>query len=525
MVNEKKHKNYRPRHKMKRHILGKVFSRTTLILALFLLQIALLTFVLIYYSKQFYTYFFIHQLISIVLLAFLLAQDTDQTYMIALIITILFMPFLGSLIYIFVRIDIVPHLFKKSYRKEIENNKHLLDKNLNISKEFNKKDARFAGLANYLQNKTYFPTYKNNDLKYYKVGDLALDDILQSLSSAKKFITLEFFIVKDGIFWQEVLKILKQKAKEGVEIYFLYDGLNEMFNVSRRLPKRLKQFGIRARVFAPAKSPYPHRENYRNHRKSIVIDGEVAFVGGINLADEYINQEERFGHWKDAVLRVKGDSVNSITVMFFTMWNLRNRNPIDPKTFIVDNHKSYERNNFVVPYGDSPFSKETIAYNVYLEIINKATDYVYICSPYLILTREFTNAIEYASRRGVDVRILMPGIPDKKIPFLVARTYYKELIKSGIKIYEYTPGFSHSKLFVSDDVVSTVGSSNLDFRSFFLSFENGIFCHDEKLAKNIKNDLLATFKKSELITLKKYKTISKWNKIIGLIFRIFIPLL
>ncbi|HCY06601.1 MAG TPA: hypothetical protein DHS57_04880, partial [Erysipelotrichaceae bacterium] len=195
------------------------------------------------------------------------AQDTEQTYKIAWIITIMFIPFLGSLIYIFVRIDIVPHLFKKSYRKEIENNKHLLDKNLNISKEFNKKDAGFAGLANYLQNKAYFPTYKNNDLKYYKVGDLALDDILQSLSSAKKFITLEFFIVKDGIFWQEVLKILKQKAKEGVEIYFLYDGLNEMFNVSRRLPKRLKQFGIRARVFAPAKSPYPHRENYRNHRK------------------------------------------------------------------------------------------------------------------------------------------------------------------------------------------------------------------------------------------------------------------
>ncbi|MGI6644482.1 MAG: cardiolipin synthase [Bacilli bacterium] len=518
-------KKHVPYHKKKRHKVAKLFSRTTLIILAFLAQVVLLGFALYYMARYFYTYFLITYIISLLLIIVILFKNQEQTYKIAWIVTIVIIPVIGTLIYLFVQLDYYPRLLKKHYLRNTEKMHGYLENKDDNLEELGKIDSRYKGVASYLQNIHEFPTYRPEALEYYPSGEASLDDILSSLRSAEKFINIEFFIIKDGIFWKKVIDILVEKAEQGVEVRFLYDGLNEMFNVPRNLPRRLKKVGIEARVFSPTKSSSPHRENYRNHRKSIVVDGKVAFVGGINLADEYINEEERFGYWKDAVLRVEGEAVNAITLMFFTMWNLREKEDFDCTKYLREENENYLEDSFVIPYGDSPFLKDIISYNIYLEIINKATKYVYICSPYLVLTREFTNALVYASRRGVDVRLLMPGIPDKKIPFLVARTYYKQLINAGIKIYEYTKGFNHSKLFVSDDIVFTVGSTNLDYRSFFLSFENGVLGINKDIALDIKEDLLKAYKESQLIDLETYKKFSKWSRFWGQIFRIFIPLL
>ena len=525
---KKKKKPYTPWHKQKRHIVGKIFSRTTLIILLFILQIALFVLAIYFLSSYFYTYFIITYFISLLLIFIILPRDQEQTYKIAWIVVIVIFPIIGAIIYTLVQIDFLPRKFRKAYQQKMDLPKKYLKPNEKNLEELKKIDPHFAGAAQYLQDSPGFPIYKGEGLKYYPSGEAAFDDVLNALRSATKFINIEFFIVKDGIFWKAVEEILVEKAKNGVEVRLLYDGLNEMFNLPRRFPKMMKAKGIQTHVFAPAKSSYPHRENYRNHRKSIIVDGRIGFVGGLNLADEYINKEVRFGYWKDAVMKIEGEATNPFTVMFFTMWDLHSKKEFDISPYLVGPKENEEDNNkisYIIPYGDAPFNDDPICYKIYLEIINKATKYVYISSPYLVLTREFSNALIYAAQRGVDVRLLTPGIPDKKIPFMVARTYYKKLIKNGIKIYEYTPGFNHSKLFVSDDLVFTVGSTNLDYRSFFLSFENGVYGFDKDLALTIKDDLLKAYSESHFIDLEAYKKFKLGGKFVGQIFRIFIPLL
>ena len=255
-----------------------------------------------------------------------------------------------------------------------------------------------------------------------------------------------------------------------------------------------------------------------------MIDGRIGYVGGVNLADEYVNRVKRFGYWKDAMLRVEGDSVNSITLSFLAMWDHEAKHPLEKSRYIVHSKEKYEVENFVIPYSDHPLDEENTGLNVYLEIINKATDYIFISSPYFVVENDFIKALTYAAKRGVDVKILLPSIADKKIINYVAKSYYKALVKAGIKIYEYLPGFNHAKIFVSDDVVFSVGSINLDYRSFYLSYENAIFAYDPNVAVSIKKDLIKAFRKSKLIDEKNVRLVKRPIIITGYFFRLFAPL-
>jgi cardiolipin synthase len=363
----------------------------------------------------------------------------------------------------------------------------------------------------------------------------------RQLEQAQHFIFMEYFIVADGKMWDSIVEILARKASEGVEIRFMYDGMNSLVNVSFSFYKKLSKLGIDARPFSQIRPALSTVQNNRDHRKILVIDGKVAFTGGINLADEYINEYERFGHWKDTAIMVKGDAVRSFTCMFLTMWNVAGKKSCIPEEeldrYVIapareDCYFECDRENdairqggFVIPYADSPFADERIGKQVYIDILNRATDYVHIMTPYLILDDEMIRALSYAALRGVEVIIIMPHVPDKKYAYFLARSYYKELLLKGVKIYEYTPGFVHAKEFVSDGRRGTVGSVNLDYRSLYLHFECGIYIYNNECLADIEEDFKATLSKCQEITVEDCNRYSKIKTLTGKILRLISPLM
>ena len=326
--------------------------------------------------------------------------------------------------------------------------------------------------------------------------------MLEELKKAEKFIFFEYFIVAHGKMWNSILKILEEKASKGVDVRVMYDDMGCISTLSNSYPKELEKKGIKCVVFNKLNPIAGVFLNNRDHRKILVIDGKVAFSGGINIADEYINENKKYGHWKDNAIRISGDAVWSYTVMFLTMWNAFRK---EDKDF---NKYKYKFNNninsgFVVPYGETPLDEEVTGEDVYLNIINQANNYVYIFTPYLIIDTDMVNALSLAVKRGVDVRIVIPGIPDKKVVYTLSESYVEPLVKSGVKVYKYTPGFVHSKVFVSDDNIATVGTINMDYRSLYLHFECGCYLENMDVIKDIKKDLVDTMKKSHEVTKKE----------------------
>ena len=334
---------------------------------------------------------------------------------------------------------------------------------------------------------------------------------------------MQFFIVDEGKMLTSVLDILKQKVQEGVEVRFMYDDVGSLTMLPRHYYRQLEKMGIQSVAFNPFVPFLSLAMNNRDHKKIVVVDGKIGFSGGFNLADEYINQRVKYGHWKDSGLMIRGEAVNSLTRMFLESWNVAKNSEEDYEKYYV-----YEENKgndgFVVPYGDSPLDDESVGENVYLNMINQSHDYLYITTPYLILDDNLQTALINASKRGVDVRIITPGIPDKKIVFRVTRSYYQTLMKYGIRIYEYTPGFIHAKNFLVDDKCATVGTINLDYRSLYLHFENGIYIYKSKILKDIKEDFLKTEEVCHEVTLEEVIT-GKFMGWFEAILRVIAPLL
>ncbi|MFQ9073340.1 MAG: cardiolipin synthase [Faecalibacillus faecis] len=342
------------------------------------------------------------------------------------------------------------------------------------------------GQMNYLNQQRY-PTYYGQDLKYFSLGDDAFEPLLEDLINAMKFIFMQFFIVDEVKMLTSVLDILKQKVQEGVEVRFMYDDVGSLTMLPRHYYRQLEKMGIQSVAFNPFVPFLSLAMNNRDHKKIVVVDGKIGFSGGFNLADEYINQRVKYGHWKDSGLMIHGEAVNSLTKLFLESWNVAKNSEEDYEKYYV-HEENKENDGFGVPYGDSPLDDESVGENVYLNMINQSHDYLYITTPYLILDDNLQTALINASKRGVDVRIITPGIPDKKLVFRVTRSYYQTLMKHGIRIYEYTPGFIHAKNFLVDDKCATVGTINLDYRSLYLHFENGIYLYNNKILKDIKED-------------------------------------
>ena len=367
--------------------------------------------------------------------------------------------------------------------------------NPKIRKEF-KDNSRIR----YLSDFSGYPVTKNNEVTYYPLGEDAFKAMLEELKKAEKFIFFEYFIVNQGTMWNAILEILEEKAKQGIDVRVMYDDLGCLPTLKKSYPKELEKKGIQCEVFNKLHPISGVIMNNRDHRKILVIDGKVAFSGGINIADEYININSPYGHWKDNGIKVVGDAVWNYTVLFLSLWNAFRKEDEDFTIFKYDFKDKVLENGYVVPYGESPLDSEITGEDIYLNIINQANHYVYIFTPYLIIDTDMINALSLAAKRGVDVRIVIPGIPDKKLVYTVSESYVESLVNSGVKIYKYTPGFVHAKVFVADDHIATVGTINLDYRSLYLHFECGTYLEDVACIKDIKRDLEDTIQKSHKIT-------------------------
>ena len=331
--------------------------------------------------------------------------------------------------------------------------------------------------------------------------------MLEELKKAEKFIFFEYFIVAKGKMWDSILELLKEKASSGVDVRVIYDDLGCISTLSNSYPKELEKLGIKCVVFNKLRAFAGVIMNNRDHRKILIVDGKVAFSGGINIADEYINENSKYGLWKDNGIRISGDAVWNYTVMFLTMWNaFQKEKDQDFTKFKYDFGKRENSKEYVVPYAETPLDDEITGEDIYLNIINQANKYVYIFTPYLIIDTDMINALNLAAKRGVDVRIVIPGIPDKKIVYTLSCSYVTTLVNNGVKIYKYLPGFVHSKVFVADDYMATVGTINLDYRSLYLHFECGCYFENADVIFDIKKDLLETIEKSHEVSKEEAKT-------------------
>lgn len=380
--------------------------------------------------------------------------------------------------------------------------------------------------ARYLYTGAKVPVFDKSKTTYYPLGEDFHKDLIFELNKAKSFIFMEYFIVQRGKMWDSVEEILVKKANQGVDVYVMYDDLGCISTLPLDFYEELKKKGINCIPCNKFRPILSHIHNNRDHRKITVVDGKVGFTGGVNLADEYINECVKYGHWKDTAIKIEGEAVKTLTALFLSLWNMQNEKQLDSEHFLRATVGGDCGKGYVIPFGDSPspIDTEDIGKNVYMNILNSANDYVYICTPYLICDREILNAMCNASRRGVDVRIITPHIPDKKAVFLMTRSNYKKLIDSGVQVYEYTPGFIHAKSFVSDDKFAVCGTINLDYRSLVHHFECGAWMYDTECIADMKKDFEDTLRISQVVS-KKEATLSFFERLFAEIMKVFSPML
>lgn len=478
--------------------IDKIFNRFTITTALILVQmgwIALQVLKLANYGTWVYAILIIA---SLSMSLFVIWRDDNPAYKIGWILLICLLPILGGLMYVFFgNKRPAKSLKRKIEPEELAHMEELVQKS-NLSKI---PDSRLVKTMEYVSQKGHYPAWDNTKVDYYSSGEGIFPWIIDDLKKAKKFIFIEFFIIGEGEMWTKIFDILKEKVKEGVDVRITYDDVGSIQCIPKKFIQELNRAGIQVLTFNPLKPFASLIYNNRDHRKILVVDGDVAYTGGFNLADEYINRKERFGYWKDNGLRLEGDAVWNFTVMFLNMWNA-----FKPTDTSYDQYRPSKagallnlQKGMVQPYSDTPLDDENLGENVYLEIINQAEDYLYIYTPYLIIDNEMKTALTLAAKRGVDVRIVTPAIPDKRIVFRLTRSYYEPLLKSGVRIFEFTPGFIHAKSFISDDKVGVVGSINMDFRSLYLHFECGALLAECSCLEEMKKDYHETFKISKEI--------------------------
>lgn len=460
-------------------------------------------------------------LLSMLVVIYIINGHSKLPYKLAWIVPILVFPLMGGVLFLISGGKAPKKLLRKAIESQQKRSKPTLPDCTETLR--NIEDRHLQSQCRYLAQED-FPVYGDTETKYYSVGDDGYEDMLEALESAEKFIFMEYFIIKSGKLWDSIVEILERKAAQGVDVRLIYDDVGCL---SARFDKALKKKGISVIAFNPFIPIYSTIMNNRDHRKILVVDGNLAFTGGINLADEYINEEERFGHWKDSFVRLKGAGVWSLTLMFLQMWNALKPTDNDFANFRPT--EAYAGDGFVQPYCDSPLDYEYLGENVYLNMINNACRYVYIMTPYLILDEELNTALQLAAKRGVDVRILTPGIPDKKTVWHLTRAHYPELLEAGVRVFEYTPGFLHSKNVVCDDEVAVVGTINMDYRSLCLHFENACLFIGGQVVEDVRSDCESTFRISKEITMKHININRRSSGLLHSIYyavlRLFAPLL
>ena len=511
--------------KGKRGLLTIVFSRLGVILLLFVIQL-LFVFAALRWFASFTPHLFgVTVLVDTLMVPIILNSRLDPTAKITWLMVILVMPIFGPLLYAYIRSDIGHRAMRSRIRQISSENQRRIRQDPQVMQRLEKENPPMAAMVRYMRRSGCFPAFDRTEVSYFPQGEDKWKRMLDVLEHAQNFIFLEYFIIDEGVMWGRVLDILARKAKQGVEVRLLYDGTNEFTTLPHNYPSRLNKLGIRCRMFAPLTPFLSTHYNYRDHRKILVVDGHTAFTGGVNLADEYINRKAKYGHWKDTAVELRGEAVRSFTLMFLQMWHIGDRRAEYDRYLAAPTHAPKAAQGFVIPYSDCPLDEDKVGERVYLDILNHAQHYVHVMTPYLILDSEMENALCYAAQRGVDVRIIMPGIPDKEMAYALAKTYYPALMEAGVRIYEYTPGFVHAKVFVADDHTAVVGTINLDYRSLYHHFECAAYMYKTACIADIERDFQMTLRRCERVTKERLKREPLRRRILGPMLKVVAPLL
>ena len=533
-------------------IFSLLFSRVAVIAVLLILQILLMLSVWGWFGSLLTTISsYGVQIFEAVIMIYLINTDMDATGKITWMLVMAILPLFGVLLYAWTRTEVGHRRIAARIAESTELSRGRLDQDPGVLARLKRTDRDSASIANYTIRAGNFPVYENTKVTYFPSGADKLEEMLRQLEKAEQFIFLEYFIIQEGYMWGKILEILSRKAQEGVEVRVVFDGTCLMSKVPADYHERLRRVGIQCRVWAPLRPIVTSTYNYRDHRKILVIDGKVAFNGGVNLADEYIGRTKPFGEWKDAAVMLEGEAVCSFTLMFLTMWNAASDRPeqlFPKKTIAPEDREAVTLGNddreapylkyfppqvpvprgsggFVLPYGDSPLDEYKVGEMVYMDILNTAEDYVYIMTPYLILDGELETALKFAAERGVDVRLIVPGIPDKKAVYTLAKSTFPTLIRSGVKIYTYTPGFVHAKIFVSDNRKAVVGTINLDYRSLYHHFECATYMVDTSCIDEIHRDYLETLEACSEVTPETIRKEGTLTRLTGAVMKMFAPML
>ena len=515
-----------PVKKAKKGLFSIVFSRVFVITALVLIQLvamgAAITFLQMY-ASYIYAMFIILGIITVI---YIVNSKSNSAFKVTWMLLLIATPILGAAFYAFMKIQPGTAFIKKRFNALYKTTKPYMIQDKSILEDIRVSKPANANLVSYMNNRVSYPVYRNTSVKYFSSGEETFAVLKEKLKTAKDYIFMEYFIVEKGVMWNEILDILKGKVSEGVDVRFMYDGMCSLNLLPYHYDRELCKMGIKCKQFNPVHPIISSYHNNRDHRKICVIDGKVAFTGGVNIADEYINKKERFGHWKDTAIMLEGEAVQSFTMMFLQMWNVSEKRTEDYRKFLSQKSNVVRREvGFVLPYADSPFDETNVGEQVYLHILNHAKKYVHIMTPYLIVDDDMLSTLEYVAECGVEVIIIMPHIPDKWYAFTLAKTYYGSLIEAGVKIYEYTPGFVHAKVFVSDNDTATVGTINLDYRSLYHHFECGAMMYNNPVVWDIERDFQNTLKKCHEVTEEDLKNRNIFERMCGWVLRLIAPLM
>ena len=483
-------------------IVHAIFSRFGIIIMLFAFQALLLFSTLIWFQSFMSELFFGGLLLGLFVSTYILNTRSDPSAKLTWIVLVMALPVFGTLLYLYTEFEIGHRSLKDRTEKISKATRNIIPQEQEVLENFSEKDKGAAAIAHYLKRTGCFPVFDRTGVSYFPLGENLFETLLKELKKARHFIFLEYFIIDEGIMWGKILEILAEKVKEGVDVRVMYDGTNEFVSLPRNYPELLKKLGIKCKVFAPLSPFISTHYNYRDHRKIMVIDGNTAFTGGINFADRYINREIVHGHWKDTAVMLKGKAVKGFTLMFLQMWNISEKEPEFEPFLSFPSLPPENAKGFVIPYGDCPLDGDKVGEMVYMDILNRAKNYVHIMTPYLILDGEMETALRFAAERGVEVKIILPGVPDKLAPYSLAKSHYSALLDSGVEIFEYEPGFIHAKSFVADDCEAVVGTINLDYRSLYHHFECAAYCYETACIGDIEKDFQETLEKCRRVTKK-----------------------
>ena len=547
-----------------------IFSRSLIIILMIAFQVAMITMFYLWLNRELATVgAALEGLFTFVMVIYLFNMKMDSSAKLTWMFLIAILPLPGTIFFAFTQSNIGHRMLQAAVARNIDATRTALPRNEGVLKQLEAGSSGTEDLVHYLNRSGCFPAYRDNEVTYFPSGEKKFEAMLEDLKKAEHYIFLEYFIIEEGYMWGKILEILTEKVRQGVDVRVMYDGMCELFQLPSDYWKLLEKQGIRAKAFAPLRPVVSSYYNYRDHRKILSIDGKVAYTGGVNLADEYINRVERFGHWKDIAVRISGSAAQSFTLMFLQMWNVgetekknekakaaesgrgRHEKPDDKEAGLStlmrdvrllgisdedragtgapasapERRSTFRSSGVVIPYCDCPLDGEKVGETVYMDILYRATDYVHIMTPYLILDGEMQTALCYAAERGIDVKIILPGIPDKKAAYALAKSHYRDLLASGVKLYEYTPGFVHAKLFVSDDVKAVTGTINLDYRSLYHHFECGTYLYRTDCIREMEQDFQETLVQCREVTPETVKNEKPYYRILGRILKFVAPLM